>query len=114
MANTLTNLIPTIQAGLDKVARDPREFRDWWQGKPEAFPNDDMRLGTYGHALTAHKAQGSEYRRVTVFMPKMDNVSAHFRKSTELPDGTKIPFGVRFFYTACSRAKEQLTVLVGR
>jgi exodeoxyribonuclease-5 len=69
---------------------------------------------TYGHVLTAHKAQGSEYRRVTVFMPKMDNASRHFRKDTVLPSGAKVPFGIRWFYTACTRARKQLTVIAGR
>ncbi|HEX7096382.1 MAG TPA: AAA family ATPase [Acidimicrobiales bacterium] len=69
---------------------------------------------TYGHVITAHKAQGCEYRRVTVFMPKIDGTSRHFRKDTQLPAGGKVPFGVRWYYTALSRAKQQATILVGR
>jgi hypothetical protein len=69
---------------------------------------------TYGYALTAHKAQGSEYDRVTVFMPAMDGASSHFRKLTQLPDGSKMPFGIRYYYTCCTRAKRQLEVMVGR
>lgn len=67
---------------------------------------------TYGHVLTCHAAQGSEFRRATVFLPKLDHRSSHFRKPTVLPDGTKVPFGVRFLYTALTRAKERATLIV--
>lgn len=92
-----------------------RRTRSWgWDDDRDPDDIPEPIPVTYGYALSCHKAQGSEYRRVTTFLPAMDAGSSHFRKLTELPDGTKIPFGIRWYYTATTRAKEQLTVLVGK
>lgn len=94
-----------------------RRTREWvWrreEGQFDADPPEPIPV-TYGYALTAHKAQGSEYRRATVYMPAMDGASSHFRKLTTLPDGTKMPFGIRYYYTCVTRAKSRLAVVVGR
>jgi hypothetical protein len=68
---------------------------------------------TYGHVLTAHKAQGSEYRRVTVFLPKRDTSIPHFQAKTSIPGGGTAPFARRWLYTALTRAKTQLSILMG-
>lgn len=100
-----------------------REYRRAVERRAEMFAEWEPGMGsieiepvpvTYGYCLTAHKAQGSEYRRVTVFLPKMDGASRHFRRDTTLPTGARVPFGVRWFYTAVTRAREKLTVIVGR
>lgn len=67
---------------------------------------------TYGHVLTAHKAQGSEYRRVTVFLPRRDHTLSHFRANTTLPDGSRATFGTRWLYTALSRARSRVSILM--
>lgn len=68
---------------------------------------------TFGYCLTAHSAQGSEARRVTVFLNREDLHSRNFRKPTTLPSGEQVPFSARFIYTAITRAKRQTTMIVG-
>ena len=68
---------------------------------------------TWAYCLTAHKAQGSEYRRVTVCLAGWDTKSKPFREMTTLPDGSKMPFAIRWIYTALTRAKERATLVLG-
>lgn len=65
---------------------------------------------TYGYCLTAHLAQGSQFRRVTVFLRKDELASPPFLKQSKFPDGQRIAFGVRWLYTAVTRAKAQLAI----
>lgn len=67
---------------------------------------------TYGYCLTAHKVQGSEFRRATTLLLG-DLRSAHFRKPTVLPNGERMPFSTRWLYTSLSRARRHSTLLVG-
>jgi hypothetical protein len=90
-------LAQNVPAGVIGADRDP----------PEPLPV------TYGHVLTAHRAQGSEFRRVTVFLPKRDTSSSHWKSPTTLPGGGTAPFNRRWIYTAISRAKARCTVLMG-
>lgn len=68
---------------------------------------------TYGYVFTAHKAQGSEFRRVTVFLSAADMENKHFRKPTKLPNGQDMAFATRWLYTALTRAKTHLTLILG-
>jgi len=68
---------------------------------------------TYGYVSTAHKAQGNEFRRVTVMLEGSDINNINFRTQTTLPNGEKVPFGIRWFYTAATRAKEKCMLVVG-
>ena len=68
---------------------------------------------TWAYALTAHKAQGSEWRRVTVFLSNADINNSYFFKNTALPDGSKMKFAMRWIYTAITRAREQVTIVIG-
>lgn len=68
---------------------------------------------TWGYVVTVHCAQGSEARRVTVFLEPGDDRNRAFRKETTLPDGGKMPFGARWTYTAISRAREYALLIVG-
>lgn len=68
---------------------------------------------TWGYCLTAHKAQGSEYRDVVVFLDKSDPTSRAFGAPSVLPDGSKTSFGARWLYTSCTRARKHLTVILG-
>jgi exodeoxyribonuclease-5 len=65
---------------------------------------------TYGYVMTAHKAQGSEFRRVTTFLSSVDLTNPHFKAPTLLPDGTQIPFSTRWLYTSVTRAKTQISI----
>lgn len=66
---------------------------------------------TYGYCRTCHMGQGDQARRVTVFLTREDLASFPFMRLTTLPDGSKVPFGVRWLYTAVTRAKERLTII---
>lgn len=66
---------------------------------------------TYGYVYTAHLCQGSEARRVTVFLSKSELQSFPFQQKTGLPDGDSIPFGVRWIYTAITRGKARVTLV---
>lgn len=68
---------------------------------------------TYGYVSTAHKAQGSEYRRVSIYLSDSDVYSQHFNKETTLPDGQEMPFAIRWLYTSLTRAKERATIYTG-
>ena len=68
---------------------------------------------TYGYVSTAHKAQGSEYRKVTVFLAGEDMQNDKFRKDTMLPNGKTMPFATRWLYTSLTRAKSQVSLILG-
>ncbi len=68
---------------------------------------------TYGYVFTAHKAQGSEFNKVTVFLDSSDTGNPHFRKDTILPDGTSMPFAARWLYTAITRARHNVSLIIG-
>lgn len=68
---------------------------------------------TYGYCLTAHKSQGSQYRRVTTYVPG-DLRSKFFQKPTKLPNGKIMSFSTRWLYTAISRAIKRSTLLVSK
>ena len=88
---------------------------DW-----KAYVADKKKIGvedpvpvTYGYSFSCHKYQGNEAKRVTVFLAADDTRNPHFIKKTKLPDGRHIPFATRWTYTAITRAKEQVTVILG-
>lgn len=68
---------------------------------------------TYGYVSTAHKAQGSEFGRVTVFLASYDLTNDHFRASTTLPNGEEMPFATRWLYTSLTRAKHRVSLILG-
>lgn len=68
---------------------------------------------TYGYVSTAHKAQGSEYRRVSIFLAAEDLANDKFRKDTMLPNGKTMPFATRWLYTSLTRAKSQVSLILG-
>jgi len=68
---------------------------------------------TYGYVSTAHKAQGNEFRRVSIMLQGTDINNINFRAMTTLPNGSKVPFGIRWFYTSLTRAKEKAMLIVG-
>lgn len=68
---------------------------------------------TYGYVSTAHKAQGSEYRRVSIFLAAEDLQNDKFRKDTFLPNGQKMSFATRWLYTSLTRARHQVSLILG-
>lgn len=69
---------------------------------------------TWGYCGTCHSVQGSESKRVTVFLERSDVRSRNFRKPTTLPDGRIAPFSARFVYTATTRSKHHSILIVGK
>ena len=84
----------------------------WRRALREAKVRDVVPL-TYAYCLTGHLCQGSQYRRVTVLSPG-DFRSQHFGKVTRLPDGTVMPFSMRWLYTALSRAVRHASLIFSR
>lgn len=75
---------------------------------PEPIP------ATWAYCVTAHAAQGSEARRVTVFLNNGQERFSHFRKLTTLPSGERVSFAARWGYTAISRGKKRATLVLGK
>lgn len=113
-------LLVTVNGG----GKDGGEFFDGgqpWVKNWSAYTRELEKLSlpepapvTWGYCLTAHSAQGSEARRVTVFLEKGDDRSGYFRKPTTLPSGEKASFSSRWIYTATTRGRERAMMIVGR
>jgi hypothetical protein len=109
-------ILTSVQGRNQKVDGLAPFLKDW-----HAY-RDGLRKGsfeepipiTYGYVHTAHSKQGDEARRVTVFLSYSDTQNEHFRKPTILPDGSKAPFATRFMYTSLTRARKQVTVILGQ
>lgn len=69
---------------------------------------------TWGYVLTAHKAQGSEFDEVTVYLEGADGSSKPFSAPSKLPSGEVVPFWCRFLYTALTRAKRSVALVMGK
>lgn len=69
---------------------------------------------TWGYCLTAHAVQGSEARRVTVFLDHDEPASKNFKKTTRIHTGEELSFRARWLYTALSRGKKRATMVIGR
>ena len=68
---------------------------------------------TYGLIFTCHKLQGSQARKITVFLDKADLNNYNFNAPTVLDDDRVVSFSVRWLYTSFSRAQKQLTFILG-
>jgi hypothetical protein len=78
------------------------------QDLPEPLPV------TFGYCLTGHTVQGSEGRRVTVFLDKGDASNPHFKELTTLPTGERVSNAARWGYTTITRGKLRAKMIVGR
>jgi hypothetical protein len=67
---------------------------------------------TWGYCLTAHMMQGSEARRVTVYLEKIATSWRPMKEMTTLPNGKKMAFALRWMYCAITRAKQRCDVVV--
>lgn len=85
----------------------------WERGSGKGVPRMDPIPVTWGYALTAHAGQGSEWDRVTVYLEEWDTSSKPFLKPSILPDGTSVPFWTRWTYTALTRAKKRVDIVIG-
>jgi AAA domain-containing protein len=86
--------------------------RQGWDGEGR-LPRMDPLPVTWGYCLTAHAGQGSEWARVTVYLDEWDTSSKPFMKPSVLPDGTFVPFWTRWTYTALTRAKKRVDIVIG-
>jgi ATP-dependent exoDNAse (exonuclease V) alpha subunit len=84
-----------------------------WKAALREARVDDVVPLTFAYCLTCHLAQGSQYRRVTSFLPG-DLRHPHFRKMTSLPGGGSMLFSHRWVYTALSRAVKHTSLVVSR
>jgi ATP-dependent exoDNAse (exonuclease V) alpha subunit len=97
----------------DEYLKAMRKFRTKYEAERRGYLDTRISPITWAYCLTAHKAQGSEYRRVTIALPSADTGNYVMRQPTLLPDGTTTPFAMRWLYTAVTRAKSRCTVVVG-
>lgn len=88
------------KAELRRAGRDGRAL-------PEPVPI------TWGYVLTAHKAQGSEFDHVMVFLADSDTTNYVMQKPSMLPNGTRVPFWRRWVYTSLTRAKKSAAFVTG-
>jgi exodeoxyribonuclease-5 len=92
------------------------EEREDWQAyvaaKRKQRQPDPLPI-TWGYALTTHKAQGSEFDEVTLFLSRHDVFSKAFKRMSLLPDRREVTFGTRLLYTAITRAKRRVNVFLG-
>jgi len=79
----------------------------------DEVPRMDPLPITWGYALTAHLAQGGEADRVTVYLDPWDVSSKPFLKDSLLPDGTTVPFWVRWLYSSITRGKKRVDIVIG-
>ncbi len=89
-----------------------KNWKAYLQAKRKNNLEDPIPI-TYGYVSTAHKAQGNEFRRVSIMLQGTDINNANFRTQTTLPNGKNVPFGIRFLYTSLTRAKEKVELIVG-
>jgi hypothetical protein len=94
--------------------REKRMFEHQWAIEHDL---DTCRMDpipiTWGYCLTAHAGQGSEWGRVTVYLENYDTQNKNFLSPSLLPDGTRVPFWTRWVYTAITRAKARVDVVIG-
>ncbi len=57
--------------------------------------------------------QGSEFRRVSIFLDDWDVRSGNFNKMTTLPTGESVSFAARWAYTSQTRARARATMIIG-
>lgn len=87
--------------------------RDWTAFKKSCGISRPISV-SYGYVLTAHSMQGSEARRVTVFLTSADFDNPAFCAMTALPSGGKAMMAARWSYTAITRAKQRVDILLNR
>jgi hypothetical protein len=87
--------------------------REWQQFKAATKLVRPLPI-TYGYCLSGHMAQGSEFDHVTVILPKEDFDNPAFCAMTPLPNGGRAMFAARWSYTAITRARKHVTVLLSR
>jgi len=86
-------------------------FRDYLSGKKHAKVYNDPVPVTYGYCGTCHVYQGSEARRVSIFLTGRDAGNRAFVEKVPLPRRAgMVEFSIRWLYTAVTRAKEKATL----
>jgi exodeoxyribonuclease-5 len=104
---TLTNM-----DGKTPYIEDREDWKAYATAKRKTRTPEPLPM-TWGYALTVHKAQGSEYDEVTLFLTKQDVFSKPFKRPSLLPNGQQTTFGTRLIYTAVTRARKRVRVVLG-
>ena len=91
---------------MDGSLPDVKDWKEFHRQRNNLGYDEPLPI-TYGYVLTAHKMQGSDARRVSVYLSGTDMRNEHFNKDTILPDGSKMPFAIRWAYTSFTRPKER-------
>lgn len=112
-------LLASLQGGKEPMDGESPYLpdRDQWmkyRKEREAAKLPEPIPVTYGYCLTTHRAMGSEFRRVTFFINRDDLVGNILMEKTTLPNGAKVSFGVRLVYTAITRAKGRVTIVLDK
>lgn len=89
-----------------------KNFRGYMNAKKKHNVEEPIAI-TYGYISTCHKSQGNEWRRVSIALQDHDLTNTNFTAPTKLPSGDSVPFGIRWFYTACTRSKNKLSLVIG-
>lgn len=105
----------TLTVELDGESRDFFVFKDGFTMSGEAALlkarvgwNGEVALFTFAHALTVHKAQGSEWGDVCL----IDETSGMWKMTSEREGGAKADEMVRrFLYTGITRASQKITMV---
>jgi ATP-dependent exoDNAse (exonuclease V) alpha subunit len=97
---------------MDGFMPDVKDWKEYHYHRNKQEMDEPLPI-TWGYVSTAHKAQGSEYRRVSIYLSESDVTSHHFNKPTRLPDGEEMPFSIRWLYTSLTRSKERAAFYIG-
>lgn len=98
--------------GVTPYLEDREDWKAYVAAKRKQREPDPLPI-TWGYALTTHKAQGSEFDEVTLFLSRFDVFSKAFKRMSLLPDRREVTFGTRLLYTAITRAKRRVNVFLG-
>lgn len=97
---------------MDGFAAYIKNWKGYLKAKRQHNVEDPLPI-TYGYCGTAHKCQGNEWRRVSIALERKDLNNPYFGAPTTLPNGKKVPFGIRWLYTSITRSKEKAILAVG-
>lgn len=96
-ASVYDDALWNLKAQIGEIAYEGLTDADQWWGYDTGPLLEGIDRFTWAYAATVHKAQGSEWRRVTVFEEKLNHISEENWR--------------RWLYTAVSRAKEELVII---
>lgn len=96
----------TFKVDMDLIGQDASVFRTKIKTFKSRAERDLWLHIDFGYCLTCHKAQGSQWKHVAILWDGA--VAAMMRRESFKGDKKN---GVRWLYTACTRASETLTIM---